>query len=69
MEKNNELCFAPFRELWVLIVLCWLLLAAAIVLAVLLPQTAWRIAMALTACLVKFKTTKHRILWKRKTVC
>ena len=44
-------CFAPYRELWVLIVLCWMLLAAAIALAVLMPQTAWRIGPS--ACIVK----------------
>lgn len=66
MEKNNELCFAPYRELWVLIVLCWVLLAAAIVLAVLMPQTAWRIAMALTAVLLAYCSADLYLLTRKR---
>lgn len=66
MEKNNELCFAPYRELWVLIVLCWVLLAASIALVVLMPQTAWRIAMALTAVLLAYCSADLYLLTRKR---
>ena len=66
MEKDNELCFAPYRELWVLIVLCWVLLAAAIALAVLMPQTAWRIGMVLTSVLLAYCSADLYLLTRKR---